>query len=90
MTLEITNDVWFNEEISSFLKLVNSKRSRRGDWNSSILEHAQLHLTVPEILDKASWNSNTSTLSIVIDYNGYDVQELFPDLQELFVFFPGM
>ncbi|RHZ02952.1 hypothetical protein DYB31_010530 [Aphanomyces astaci] len=73
-------------EVAFFLRLVNCRRSRRGDWNSSILEHAQLHLTVPDAIERAVWSTATSTVEVTINLNRSTVA--LPLLEELSIFIP--
>ncbi|RHY33253.1 hypothetical protein DYB25_010546 [Aphanomyces astaci] len=73
-------------EVAFFLRLVNCRRSRRGDWNSSILEHAQLHLTVPDAIERAVWSTATSTVEVTINLNRSTAA--LPLLEELSIFIP--
>ncbi|OQR94582.1 hypothetical protein ACHHYP_01105 [Achlya hypogyna] len=73
-------------EVSFLLGLINCRRSRRGDWDSSIIEASHLHLSVPACLERASYMSEASTLTITVNLGG----PALPDLHDLFFFLPSM
>ncbi|KAF0719369.1 Aste57867_1090 [Aphanomyces stellatus] len=76
----------FETELDFFLRLVNCRRSRRGDWDSSILEHSQLHLTVPDAIECATWTATTSTLAVSVNLENSTT--VLPHLEDLFIFLP--
>ncbi|RQM10574.1 hypothetical protein B5M09_005334 [Aphanomyces astaci] len=82
----MADNAQIDTEVAFFLRLVNCRRSRRGDWNSSILEHAQLHLTVPDAIERAVWSTATSTVEVTINLNRSTVA--LPLLEELSIFIP--
>ncbi|KAH9128278.1 hypothetical protein AeMF1_001540 [Aphanomyces euteiches] len=73
-------------ELDFFLRLVNSRRSRRGDWDSIILEHSHLHLTVPDAIERATWMPSTSTLVVTVNLEPSSAP--LPLLEDLSIFIP--
>ncbi|KAG9401708.1 Protein mono-ADP-ribosyltransferase parp16 [Aphanomyces cochlioides] len=73
-------------ELDFFLRLVNSRRSRRGDWDSIILELSHLHLTVPDAIERAAWMPSTSTLVVTVNLEPSSAP--LPLLEDLSIFIP--
>ncbi|EQC36522.1 hypothetical protein, variant [Saprolegnia diclina VS20] len=69
------------------LALINCRRSRRGDWDSSIIEASHLHLTVPACLERAAWTAEASTLTLTVNFA--PVADALPDLHDLAFFLPA-
>ncbi|OQR82040.1 hypothetical protein THRCLA_23253 [Thraustotheca clavata] len=71
-------------ELNFALELINCRRSRRGDWNSSIIEASHLHLKVPLCIERAVWQPEATTLAVIVNLVKGDL----PELCEISFFFP--
>jgi hypothetical protein len=74
------------QEVSFFLRLINSRRNRRGDFDSAILESLHLHVNVPHSIEKASWNGDASILNIHINFTPINI---LADVHTLSLFVSG-